>query len=95
MTSPDPVPLPPLPVAAIVTTDGTTSLATGVTAHALTAGDELAAVLEDELDVQPATSKAAPAAAHGSHRRELRGCFHSVNIGSLFRQPPQRFCVRP
>jgi hypothetical protein len=79
MTSPDPVPLPPLPVAAIVTTDGTTSLATWVTAHALTVGEEPAVGVEaGELDVQPPTTKVAPAATHGSHRRELCGCFDSI-----------------
>ena len=40
MTSPDPVPLPPLPLAAIVTTEGMTWSATAVTAHALTVWEE-------------------------------------------------------
>jgi hypothetical protein len=44
ITSPDPVPLPLLPLAAIVTTEGMTSSATGVTAHALTVDEP--AVLE-------------------------------------------------
>ena len=35
MTSPDPVPLPPLPRAAMVTTDGMTLFATEVTSHTL------------------------------------------------------------
>jgi hypothetical protein len=85
ITSPDPVPLPrpPLPLAAIVTTEGMTSSATGVTAHALTVDEP--AVLElgeaPEADgvvaatmtppTTPPTTSATPAAAHGSHRRVL------------------------
>src|SRR5271156_4717834 len=94
MTSPDPVPLPPMPVAAIVTTDGTTSFATCVTAHALTAAEECAAELDDdELVVQPATAKTAPPATHGSHRRVPCECFDPVKIGSLLGQPPPRRCL--
>jgi hypothetical protein len=33
---------------------------------------------DGELVVQPPTTRAAPAAAHGSHRRELRAFFDSV-----------------
>src|SRR6516165_4742142 len=90
MTSPDPVPLPPLPVAAIVTTDGMTWSATEVTAHALTveepgaARDPDVAVDPDEAvaaqmtpPITPPTTSAAPAAAH-SHRREIRACSGSA-----------------
>jgi len=82
MTSPDPVPLPPLPLAAIVTTEGMTLVATEVTAQALTVvapvepdvgldPDELVAAPVHPPTTPPTTS-ATPAAAHGSHRRELR-----------------------
>src|SRR4249920_952175 len=74
MTSPEPVPLPPGPCAAIVTTVGMTWLATGVTAHALTAAlpevalvpGELAVLVVQPLTAPPAAS-AAPSASHGSH----------------------------
>jgi len=89
MTSPDPVPLPPLPLAAIVTTEGTTFVATDVTAQALTVvapaepdeapgeADGLVAVLVHPPTAPPTTS-ATPAAAHGSHRREFGECFDAV-----------------
>jgi hypothetical protein len=83
MTSPDPVPLPPGPLAAIVTTDGTTWSATEVTGQALRVAE---AVDEREVPVEPddcvaptmrppatpPTTKAAPSSAHSNHRRELR-----------------------
>jgi hypothetical protein len=50
MTSPDPVPLPPGPLAAIVTTEGTTWSATEVTGQALGVAE---AVDERELTVEP------------------------------------------
>jgi hypothetical protein len=74
MTSPDPVPEPPGPAAAMVTTDGSTWLATEVTAQPMSVLAE-ALVLELVVlllpeDVQPAS--VAPAAtgtsSHGSHR---------------------------
>src|SRR5499426_1830992 len=56
MTSPDPVPLPREPLAAIVTTEGTTLSATEITGHALTV-DEDAELLEpddwDALTIRP------------------------------------------
>src|SRR5215831_13506693 len=89
MNSPDPVPPPPEPLAAIVTTEGTTRSATEVTGQALTV-DEAAedSELEDpELTVEPddwvaptmrppatpPTTSAVPSATHSSHRRGPRG----------------------
>jgi hypothetical protein len=76
------VPLPFGPCAAIVTTEGTTSFATGVTAHALTVelpdvAPELpeAVLVADELAdplVQPPTTSAVASTTHGDHRREPR-----------------------
>ncbi|HYB45867.1 MAG TPA: hypothetical protein VED20_00720 [Streptosporangiaceae bacterium] len=68
-----------------MTTEGVTSVATEVTAQALTVvapvepdvglgPDELVAVLVHPPTAPPTTS-ATPAAAHGSHRRTLRACF--------------------
>src|SRR5262252_6834397 len=88
MTSPDPVPPPSGPLAAIVTTEGMTWLATEVTGQAL-AVDEAAAVpaLTAEPDdfvaptirppATPPTTSAVPSAAHSHHRRELREGFVS------------------
>src|SRR5262252_8521129 len=86
MTSPDPVPPPLGPLAAIVTTDGTTRSATEVTGHALTAADDAAAdvpglALEPDDCVAPTmtppttppTTSAVPSATHTSHRRGPRG----------------------
>src|ERR1700722_14109764 len=77
MTSPDPVPEPPGPLAAIVTTEGSTWSATGVTGQptAELAAAPLLLLLLPE-DVQPAS--AAPAATgtstHGHQRRRaMRG----------------------
>src|SRR5215469_9537161 len=86
MTSPDPVPLPLLPVAAIVTTDGTTWSATWVTAHALTVWEEPdvepdPGELVAEL-VHPPTTSAPPSATHSSHRREVGECSDSVTWAS-------------
>ena|ERR1700679_3297280 len=87
MTSPDPVPPPLGPLAAIVTTEGTTLLATGVTEQeAAVEAPELALALDeaDELGlllVQPATAPAtastAMGASRGSHRAVLN--FRTVN----------------
>jgi hypothetical protein len=71
-----------------------TSSATEVTAHALTAAElaEVGVALEaggvvaatmTPPTTPPATS-ATPAAAHGSHRRELRACLEWLMIGSYF-----------
>jgi hypothetical protein len=77
MTSPDPVPPPPGPLAAIVTTEGTTWSATEVTGQAL-AVDEAAEVpgltLEPDDRVAPTirppptppTTSAAPTSAHST-----------------------------
>jgi hypothetical protein len=90
ITSPDPVPLPLLPLAAIVTTEGMTSSATGVTAHALTVDEPVVLELRGapEADgvvaatitppITPPTTSATPAAAHGSHPRVLRAASDSV-----------------
>src|SRR5215813_12318424 len=89
MTSPDPVPLPLGPLAAIVTTEGTTCSATEVTGQALVVVDEDAAVAGLTLEpddcvtptmtppTTPPTTSAVPTAAHTSHRRGLRGCLDS------------------
>src|SRR6516165_3015460 len=91
MTSPDPVPLPPLPLAAIVTTEGMTWSATGVTAHALTAweepdaepgADELVAELVHPPTTPPTTS-APPSATQGSHRRAVGVRSDSLTLASL------------
>src|SRR5215831_12813190 len=88
MTSPDPVPPPAAPLAAIVTTEGMTWSATEVTGQAL-AVDEAAEVpgLTVEPDdcvaptmrppATPPTASAIPSAAHSNHRRGLRGCLDS------------------
>src|SRR5215471_8299023 len=88
MTSPDPVPLPFGPLAAIVTTDGMTCCATEVTGQALVVDDDAdVAALTLEPDdcvvptmtppTTPPTTSAVPSAAHTSHRRGLRGCLDS------------------
>src|SRR5215472_6826539 len=92
MTSPDPVPLPLGPLAAIVTTEGTTRSATEVTGQALSV-DEDAEVTELTLEpddcvaltmtpptTPPATS-ATPTATHTSHRRGPRGRLDSLTTG--------------
>src|SRR6516225_5273581 len=88
MTSPDPVPAPPGPVAEIVTTEGRTWSATEVTGQALRV-DEDAEVSELTLEpddcvsptmrppTTPPTTSAVPSAAHTSQRRGLRGCLDS------------------
>src|SRR5215469_13251113 len=84
MTSPDPVPAPLGPPAAIVTTEGTTWSATEVTGQALSVWE---AVEEPEVTLEPddcvvptmrppatpPTTSAVPSATHSSHRRGLRG----------------------
>src|SRR5262249_32368610 len=105
MTSPDPVPLPPGPLAAIVTTEGTTWSATEVTGQALWVAE---AVDERELTVEPEdcgaptmrppatppTTRAVPSAAHSSHRggrREGFGSFTSApHSGPLKPSAPTR-----
>src|ERR1700753_1013500 len=87
MTSPDPVPAPLGPLAAIVTTEGTTLLATGVTEQeAAVEAPESALPLDAAaglglLLVQPATAPArastATGASRGSHRAVLN--FRMVN----------------
>src|SRR5215469_2344455 len=92
MTSPDPVPAPPLPRAEIVTTDGITRLATDVTSQALTwpelveVGVVLAAAAV-EFDEFVAATMPAPrpppitsppaSAAQGTQRGLFRPCFDS------------------
>ena len=87
------MPLPLGPCAAIVTTEGTTSFATGVTAQALTVElpevvPELpgVALAPDELAdpvVQPPTTNTATSATHGDQRREPGACFDSVTTAPL------------
>src|SRR5215471_11009348 len=96
MTSPDPVPLPLGPLAAIVTTDGITCSATEVTGQAL-AVDEDAELTGPTLEpddcvaptmmppTTPPTTSAAPTAAPTSHRRGLRGCPDSLTTVPGFR----------
>src|SRR5215831_18945055 len=89
MNSPDPVPPPPGPLAAIVTTDGTTRSATEVTGQALgvtEAADECGLTVEPDDCVAPTMrppatpprTRAAPSAAHSSHPRGRGGRFASV-----------------
>src|SRR5215472_17232437 len=96
MTSPDPVPPPPSPLAAIVTTEGTTLSATEVTGQALTVDDAAEAPeLEDPVltlepddcvaptmtpPTTPPTTSAVPSATHTSHRRGPRGCRDSPTM---------------
>src|SRR5215471_12644842 len=89
MSSPDPVPAPPWPLAAIVTTEGRTLSATDVTSHTLTwpeadgvpddsgveADDFVAATMTPPAT--PPTTSAPTSAAHGSQRRDLAPCFDS------------------
>ena len=94
MTSPDPVPLPFGPLAAIVTTEGMTFCATEVTGQALVV-DEDAEVPELTLEpddwvaptmrppTTPPTTSAVPSATHNGHRRGLRACLDSLTTGSL------------
>src|SRR5215469_15489067 len=88
MTSPDPVPPPLGPLAAIVTTEGTTLSATEVTGQALTVDEDVEVTgltLEPDDCVAPTmtppttppTTSAAPNATHTSHRRGPRGCLGS------------------
>src|SRR5215813_3241824 len=88
MTSPDPVPLPLEPLAAIVTTDRMTCSATEVTGQALTvdedAGDPECSVDPDDCvaptitpPTTPPTTSAVPVATHISHRRGPRACLDS------------------
>ena len=89
MTSPDPVPPPAGPLAAIVTTEGITRSATEVTGQALTVDEDAE---EPELTLEPAgwvaptirppttppTASAVPSATHSSHRRGLRARLDSL-----------------
>src|SRR5215469_12230755 len=91
MTSPDPVPAPPLPRAEIVTTDGMTRLATDVTSQALTwpglAGFDVVLAAAGEFDElvaatmpaprPPPTTSAPAIAAQGTQRGLFRPCFDS------------------
>ena len=96
MTSPDPVPPPLGPLAAIVTTEGTTRSATEVTGQALAVDDDAAVTglaLEPDDCVAPTmtppttppTTSAAPSATHSSHRRGRRGCLDSLTTALGFR----------
>src|SRR5215831_3431454 len=94
MTSPDPVPLSLGPLAAIVTTDGTTFSATGVTGQALVVDAE-AEVGELTLEpddwvvptmrppAMPPTTSAVPSASHSSHRRRPRACLDSLTTAPI------------
>src|SRR5215472_7855256 len=94
MTSPDPVPLPLGPLAAIVTTDGMTCSATEVTGQALAvdADADVAALTLEPDDcvvptmtppITPPATSAIPSATHTSHRRGLRGCLGSPTMAPL------------
>src|SRR5215469_5649083 len=90
MTSPDPVPPPSGPLAAIVTTEGTTCSATETTGQALAVDEDTDEVPEVAVEpddcvaptmrppATPPTTSAAPSATHSSHRRGLRGCLDSL-----------------
>src|SRR5215472_10684472 len=88
MTSPDPVPPPLGPLAAIVTTEGTTCSATEVTGQALAvdADPEVTGLTLEPDDcvaptmtppTTPPTTSPVPSATHTSHRRGPRGCLDS------------------
>src|SRR5215831_4994562 len=99
MTSPDPVPPPSGPLAAIVTTEGTTLSATEVTGQALTVDDaaEDSEPEDPELTLEPddcvaptmtppttpPTTSAVPSATHTSHRRGPRGCLDSPTTAPI------------
>ena len=96
MNSPDPVPLPLGPLAAIVTTEGTTCSATEVTGQALAVVEEVEVTgltLEPDDCVAPTmtppttppTTSAVPTATPTSHRRGLRGCLDSLTTALGFR----------
>jgi hypothetical protein len=101
ITSPDPVPLPPGPFTPIVTTDGRTLSATGVTGQEATEESPVAAVPgeddeDDEDDEEavaepirpaptPTTTNAAASAAHFGQRRRGRLPYRSPGPASGLR----------
>ena len=97
MTSPDPVPPPLGPLAAIVTTEGTTLLATGVTEQlAAEAPDEAPdeapalALAPDEgvlLVVQPATTPPTTSTAMGTRRGTQRAVPNFRTVGGTMTSP--------
>src|SRR5215469_12986639 len=96
MTSPDPVPPPSGPLAAIVTTEGMTLSATEVTGQALAVDDD-AEVPELTLEpddwvtptmrppTTPPTTSAVPSPTHSGHRRGLRACLDSLTTALVLR----------
>src|SRR5262249_23691997 len=98
ITSPDPVPAPPGPLAAIVTTEGTTFSATEVTGQALSVDEDttvpgLALEPDDWVaptmrpPTTPPTTSAVPSATHSSHRRGLRACLDPLTMALVLRPP--------
>ena len=96
ITSPDPVPPPPGPRAAIVTTEGTTFSATEVTGQALAVEEDAEAgelmpepddwaALAVRAPTTPPTTSTTPAATHSSHWRGPRACPDSLTTAPGFR----------
>ena len=105
MTSPDPVPDPFGPLAAIVTTEGTTWSATEVTGQALTVVEDaevtgLALEPDDCVaptmtpPITPPATSAMPSAVHTSHRRRRRGCLDSLTTALGFRPGRPRYRIQ-
>src|ERR1700722_4590819 len=100
MTSPDPVPPPLGPLAAIVTTEGTTLLATGVTEQVAPEAPEEAseeapalALAPDEgvlLVVQPATTPPTTSTAMGTRRGTQRAVPNFRTVGGTMTSPGVR-----
>src|ERR1700753_734325 len=94
MTSPDPVPAPLGPLAAIVTTEGTTLLATGVTAQLAAGAPEVVApalaLAADEgvlLVVQPATTPPTTSTAMGTRRGRQRAVLSFRTVDGTMTSP--------
>ena len=93
MISPDPVPPPLGPLAAIVTTEGTTLLATGVTEQVAAVEAPVSALALDEADeagllpVQPATAPPMTSTAMGTSRGRHRAVLNFRTVNGIMTSP--------